>query len=97
MSKMLVHENMKALFGKVVSSELDTLVDDMVECNPKLLCRLNFKSSEVSSLVKAKLDSRELHISDLMVDPEDTFTHEVDVEEWLFIMNKDMERRLAPA
>jgi len=97
MSKMLIHENMKTLFGKVVSSELDTLIDDMVECNPQLLCRLNFKSPEVSSLVRAKLDSREVHLSDLMVDPQDTFTHEVDVKEWLFIMNKDMERRLSPA
>ena len=96
MSAMLIQENMKLLFGKVVNSELDELVNDMVERDPKLLCRLNFKSPEVSSLVKSKLDSKEVHLGDLMAEPEDTFTRNVDVEEWLFLMDKTMEKKLIP-
>ena len=96
MSAILIQENMKTLFEKVVKSELDGLVNDMVERNPQLLCRLNFGSSEVSSLVKAKLDSKEIHFGDLMSEPEETFTSNVDVEEWLFLMDKAMDRGLIP-
>ena len=94
MSAMLIQENMKRLFGKVVNSELDELVDDMVERNPQLLCRLNFESPKVSSLVKAKIDAKEVHFGDLMAEPEDTFTRNVDVEEWLFLMDKTMDQKL---
>ncbi len=97
MSAMLIKENMQLLFGKVVSSELDELVDDMVERDPKLLCRLNFESPEVASLVKAKLDAKEVHFGDLMSEPEDTFTHSVDVDEWLFLIDKAMDRDLVSA
>lgn len=67
------------LFDKVLTSEekdtqssLDILIEDMLQKDPKLLCRLNFKNPEVKKRLKNLIDTGRITIADLMYDPADT-------------------------
>ena len=75
-TEILPHERkfvkMFELVNKIVSDDIEPTVNSMLEKDPRLLCRLNFKNREVSEVIKSKIDQGQLHPFDLMFEPEET-------------------------
>lgn len=110
-TKILPHERkfvkMFELVNKIVSDDIGSTVDSMVEKDPRLLCRLNLKNEEVSQAIKAKMDQGQLHPFDLMYEPEETaalvgksrtekskeFSFTPEDESWFKSLEADFEER----
>jgi len=53
------------LVDKVVSGNLPNIIDSMIEKDPKLLCRLNFKNKEVASQIIDRLKDGKIRLTDI--------------------------------
>jgi len=65
---------MVELMDKIVSDDLENMINSMIKKDPRILCRLNLCNKEVSAILNRKINEGLLDPFDLMYDPEDTFT-----------------------
>jgi hypothetical protein len=65
---------MARLMDKIVSNDLENMIDSMIKKDPRILCRLNLKNKQVSMILNKKINDGSVHPFDLMYEPEDTFS-----------------------
>jgi len=65
---------MVQLMDKIVSDDLENMINSMIKKDPRILCRLNLKNKQVSAILNKKINDGSLHPFDLIYDPEDTFS-----------------------
>ena len=65
---------MVELMDKIVSDDLENMIDSMIKRDPRILCRLNLRNKQVSVILNKKINDGSLHPFDLMYDPDETFT-----------------------
>ena len=65
---------MVELMDKIVSDDLENMINSMIKKDPRILCRLNLCNKKVSAILNKKINEGALSPFDLMYDPEDTFT-----------------------
>jgi antitoxin component of RelBE/YafQ-DinJ toxin-antitoxin module len=67
---------MVQLMDKIVSNDLEVTIDEMINKDPRMLCRLNLKNPQVAQILNKKIAQGEVHPFDLMHDPEETLSLE---------------------
>jgi len=65
---------MVQLMDKIVSDDLENMINSMIKKDPRILCRLNLKNKQVSVILNRKINEGSLNPFDLMYDPEETFS-----------------------
>ena len=65
---------MVQLMDKIVSDDLENMIDAMMKRDPRILCRLNLRNKQVAAILNKKINNGSLNPFDLMHDPDETFT-----------------------
>ena len=65
---------MVQLMDKIISKDLEVTIDEMINKDPRMLCRLNLKNPQVAEILNQRIASGQLHPFDLMYEPEDTLS-----------------------
>ena len=63
---------MLSFVDKIINSDLEKTIDDMIQKDTRLLCRLNFKNPEVLRILNEKIAKGLINALDLIHDPEET-------------------------
>jgi len=100
---------MVQLMDTIISDDIENVINSMVDRDPRLVCRLNFKNKEVSRIIRKKINSGDISPFDLMYDTEDTFSLDgisrtesdavaatkmpTEDETWLQKLNQDFEEK----